>query len=144
MRRSGSEGQRHKAEDRRPYTEDSNGESDAHMIVHVVLFRPKADLGAADRASLGAAIERAHREIPAVRRFLVGARTAREVSYASGMPDYPFIALIELDDERALQAYLAHPAHRELGRLFWETSDSALAYDFETVDASRISALLES
>jgi len=106
------------------------------MIVHVVLFRPKAGLAAADRASLVAAIERAHRDIPAIRRFLVGARTSRGASYAAAMPDYPFIALVELEDESALQQYLSHPAHTDLARWFWQTSDSALAYDFEVRDAS--------
>lgn len=112
------------------------------MIVHVVLFRPKADLAAADRASLVGAIERAHREIAVVRRFLIGTRTLRAVSYAAQMPEYPFIALVEVDDEPALQHYLAHPAHAELGRLFWVTSDAALAYDFEMVDASAASTYL--
>jgi hypothetical protein len=112
------------------------------MVLHVVLFRPKAALAGADRASLVAAIERAHREIPAIRRFLVGTRTLREVSYAAVMPDYPFVALVEVDDTRALEQYLAHPAHAELGRLFWQTSDSALAYDFEVVDASAASGFL--
>jgi hypothetical protein len=112
------------------------------MIAHVVLFRPKADLAAADRASLVGAIERAHREIAGIRRFLVGTRTLRGVGYAALMPEYPYLALVELDDERALQQYLAHPAHAELGRLFWETSDSALAYDFDMVDASRAATFL--
>lgn len=112
------------------------------MIVHVVLFRPRADLDAADRASLADAIERAHRDIPGIRRFMVGARTLREVSYAAAMPEYSFVALIELDDQRALQEYLAHPAHASLGQLFWQTSDSALAYDYEVVDASSASILL--
>lgn len=109
------------------------------MIVHVVLFRPRADLAAADRLSLVAAIERAHREIPVIRRFLVGTRTLREAGYAPAMPEYPFIALIEVDDERALQEYLAHAAHAELARWFWQTGDSSLAYDFDVSDASAVS-----
>jgi hypothetical protein len=108
------------------------------MIVHVVLFRPKADLAAADRESLVGAIDRAHREIPVIRRFLVGRRTLRDASYAAAMPAYPFIALIEVDDERALQEYLAHPAHAELARWFWLTGDSPLAYDFEVADAGAL------
>lgn len=108
------------------------------MIVHVVLFRPKADLAAADRASLVAAIDRAHREIPVIRRFLVGKRTLREAGYAAAMPDYPFIALIEVDDDRALRDYLAHPAHTDLARWFWLTSDSPLAYDFVVTGAGTL------
>lgn len=112
------------------------------MIVHVVLFRPKAGLAAEGRAGLVGAIERAHREIPDIRRFLVGTRTARDIDYAGVMPDFPYIAQIEMDDQEALRRYLAHPAHAELGRLFWETSDAALAYDFEVLDASAASTLL--
>lgn len=114
------------------------------MIVHVVLFRPKADLAAADHASLAGAIERAHREIPVIHRFLVGSRTMRDAGYAAGMPDYPFIALIELDDDDALRQYLAHPAHAELARWFWQTSDAALAYDYVLHDAAAVRSLLES
>lgn len=114
------------------------------MLLHLVLFRPKADLAAADRASLVGAIERAHREIPVIRRFSVGRRVFREASYAAGLPDYPFIAIVELDDERALQEYLRHAAHGELARWFWQTSDSALAYDFVVREAGEASAYLES
>jgi hypothetical protein len=113
------------------------------MIVHVVLFRPKADLAAADRGSLAAAIERAHREIPVIRRFLVGVRTHRAAGYAAAMPDYPFVALIELDDEPALEQYLAHPAHAELARWFWHTGDAALAYDYALQDAAVVRSLLD-
>lgn len=109
------------------------------MIVHVVLFRPKAGLVAADRASLVAAIDRARREIPAIRRFVVGKRALRQAGYAAAMPEYPFIAVIEVANEAALREYLEHPAHVELARMFWQTSDSALAYDFEVVNASEIS-----
>ncbi len=112
------------------------------MLAHIVLFRPKAGLAAADRESLVAAIDRAHRDIPVVRRFLVGKRTMRGTGYAAAMPEYPFVALIELDDEAALQQYLAHPAHEMLAKLFWLTSDSALAYDFEMLAASAAGRLL--
>lgn len=111
------------------------------MIVHVVLFRPRGDLAASDRAHLVGAIERAHREIPVIRRFLVGSRTLRNAEYAAGMPDYPFIALVELDGEKALQQYLEHPAHAELARWFWQTSDAALAYDYILQDAADVRSL---
>jgi hypothetical protein len=101
------------------------------MIVHLVLFRPRADFGAADRNAIAAAIDRARREIPAIRKFAVGKRTFRETNYAREMEDFPFVALVEFDDAAALQAYLQHPAHLELSRLFRTTSEKALAYDFE-------------
>jgi hypothetical protein len=112
------------------------------LVAHIVLFRPKAGLAAEDRESLVAAIERAHREIAVIRRFLVGKRTQRGAGYAAAMPEYPFIAVIELEDEMALQQYLSHPAHEGLARLFWQTSDSALAYDFALVEPSSARTLL--
>ncbi|HSL22601.1 MAG TPA: Dabb family protein [Vicinamibacterales bacterium] len=113
------------------------------MIAHLVLFRPKGDLPAADRESLVAAIDAAHREIPAIRRFRVGKRTMRSAPYAAAMPEYSFIALIEVDDEAALQAYLDHPAHAQLARWFWSAGDGALAYDFALIDAASVSMFLE-
>lgn len=112
------------------------------MLVHLVLFRPKAQLAAEHREHLVAALERAHREIAAVRRFRIGRRTLRSASYAALSPDYPFLALIEFDDEASLREYLEHPAHAQLARLFWETSDAPLAYDYEVTDASALSGWL--
>lgn len=112
------------------------------MIAHVVLFRPRHGLDGDALEGVFAAIERAHREIEVVRRFLVGKRTLRGASYAAAMEEFPFAALIEFEDLPALQAYLAHPAHQDLGRRFWETSDAALAYDFEFFDASEARAAL--
>jgi hypothetical protein len=112
------------------------------MIVHLVLFRPKRDLPDADRRGLVEAIARAHREIASIRSFTVGKRTMRDVSYAQAMPDYPYVAVVEFETERGLQEYLAHPAHQELGRRFWETSDSPLAYDYELLELTAAIALL--
>jgi hypothetical protein len=112
------------------------------LLVHIVLFRPKADLADADREHLVAAIERAHREIAAIRAFRVGRRVAADAGYAATVPDYPYVAVIELDDEAALAAYLSHPAHAELARLFRVTGDSPLAYDFSVEDAARARTLL--
>lgn len=114
------------------------------MLVHLVLFRPKAALAAAHRETLVAAIERAHREIGGVRRFRVGRRTMQSAGYAAMAPDYPFLALIEFDDESSLRDYLQHPAHAELAKLFWETSDAPLAYDYEVTDATALSRWLGS
>lgn len=112
------------------------------MIVHLVLFRPKPGLPDADRRGLMEAIARAHREIPSIRRFTVGKRTAQDASYARMMPDYPFIAVVEFDDADGLEAYLAHPAHQDLGRRFWDTSDSPLALDYELLELADAIALL--
>jgi hypothetical protein len=101
------------------------------MIVHLVLFRPKAGFAEADRNALAAAIDGARREIPSIRAFRVGERTMRETSYAQHADEFPYAALVEFDDLAGLRAYLEHPAHAELGRLFWTASDKAVAYDFE-------------
>ena len=42
------------------------------MIVHVVLFSPRPDLSAADRAAVLAAIESASRNIPSIKRLRIG------------------------------------------------------------------------
>ena len=47
---------------------------EAFVLTHVVLFKPRPGLAGADADALIAAIERAARDIPAVRRFEVGRR----------------------------------------------------------------------
>jgi hypothetical protein len=108
------------------------------VIAHIVLFRPRADVTSSDVEGLIAAIERAHRESRSVRRFRVGKRTLRSAPYAAGIEEFPYAALVEFDDLRGLEAYLAHPAHADLGRRFWATSEAATAYDFELFDASDV------
>lgn len=113
------------------------------MILHVVLFKPRADLADADRRAFADAIVRARREIPGIRRFAVGRRVMREASYAQAMPeDFTYAAIIEFDDLPALQTYLQHPAHVDLGARFWSTSEAALAYDYELSDAAGAHTLL--
>ncbi len=106
------------------------------MITHVVLFRPRADLSTADAAALVASLEAAARSIPAVRRFRVGKRVIDGPRYDSGAAaDFPFLAIIELDDRDRLEAYLAHPAHAALGRAFGSGLAAALVVDYEVRDA---------
>ena len=52
--------------------------------------------------------------------------------------DFEFLVAIELDDEKALTDYLAHPAHQRLGELFYETSAHALACDFRLGEISNL------
>ena len=103
------------------------------MLTHVVLFRPKPGLAPADANALVAAIERAARDIPAVRRFEVGRRTAAPPAYSAGTPpDFPFVAMVWVEDRAALDAYLAHPAHVALGTAFNTALGAALVFDFDT------------
>ena len=106
------------------------------MVTHVVLFRPRADLDEGQRRGLASALTKAIREIPSVRRARVGRRVTHGRGYESLMRvDYPYIALLEFDDMAGLQAYLAHPAHEELGRTFFETFEEALMYDYDVDEA---------
>ena len=79
-----------------------------------------------------AALESAAREIPTVRRFRIGDRLTHGAAYEPMMREnFPFAAIIEFDDLGGLQAYLHHPRHEALGRLFYRLQDAALAYDYE-------------
>ena len=103
------------------------------MVLHVVLFRPKAGISESDRNAMFAALHAAANEIPSVRRFHVGTRVTHGATYEPLMTqDFPFAAVIEFDDLAGLQAYLHHPKHRALGELFYRLQDAALAYDYET------------
>jgi hypothetical protein len=107
------------------------------MIAHVVLFKPRGDVTDNDRSQFIDAIVRARREIPGIRRFHLGRRVMREVSYAQAMPqDFTYAAVIEFDDAAAVQAYLQHPAHDPMGAWFWKVSEATLVYDYEMADAA--------
>jgi hypothetical protein len=102
------------------------------MTSHVVLFKPRADLSAADRRGLASAFERAVREIPTVRHVRFGKRVTHGAGYEAGAPDSAdYFVMIDFDDLAGLQAYLRHPAHEELGARFSESIGSGLVYDFE-------------
>ena len=96
-----------------------------------MLFRPKAGLAAADRARLLDALRAAHREIPNIRRFIVGSRMLIGKRYEEGARDYPYFVQLEFESRDDLAAYLVHPAHQQLARGFYEMSDAAEAYDYE-------------
>ncbi len=102
------------------------------MVVHVVLFRPKANISDESRQEMFAALNAAATGIPTVRRFHVGTRAMHGAAYEKLMrDDFPFAAIVEFDDLGGLQAYLQHPEHEKLGALFYQLQDAALAYDYE-------------
>ena len=102
------------------------------MIAHVVLFRPKPDLPAADRQGLADAFAVALRSIPSVRRARFGPRVTHGRAYEQLMrADYPLAAILEFDDLAGLQAYLEHPAHETLAARFFAAFEEALMYDFD-------------
>lgn len=102
------------------------------MVVHLVLFRPRADLAPADRARLIDALTTALREIPSIRGARVGRRITTGRPYELLMrADYPYMAMLEFDDEAGLRAYLEHAAHDALATRFFEAFEEALIYDYE-------------
>lgn len=114
------------------------------MIAHMVLFRERAGLRADDRHQLARALEQAHTQIPSVRRFHVGRRVRHGRPYEQGMAqDYRYAAVIEFDDVEGLKAYLDHPAHGDLARLWASLSEATLVYDYEMRDVSEAAAVLE-
>ncbi len=107
------------------------------MIAHVVLFRERVGVTAEDRGVLSRTLDQAHKQIPSVRRFLVGRRVRHGRPYEQGMvQDYTYAAVIEFDDVEGLTAYLNHPAHEGLARLWASLSEATLVYDYEMRDAS--------
>jgi hypothetical protein len=103
------------------------------MITHLVLLKPRADLGDADRRDFVAAFEQAVRDIPTVKGVRIGMRVTHGAGYEQVAPDAAdVVAVIDFDDLAGLQAYLSHPAHERLGFHFGRSLSAAMVYDFET------------
>ena len=115
------------------------------MIAHVILFRPRTDLAAADRRAVFEALRKAARSIPSVRRCRVGRRVRHGLpGYEQAMrEDYQFAAIFEFDDVEGLKAYLQHPAHASIGGHFTTAASAGLAYDYEVADADGADALID-
>ncbi len=102
------------------------------MLVHLVLFRPRADLSADGRAGLADALAGALRNIPSIRRARIGRRVTHGRQYEQLMRvDYQYAAVLEFDDLAGLKAYLEHPTHDALAARFFAAFEEALMYDFE-------------
>ncbi len=110
------------------------------MITHVVLFRPRPDLSPPEAAHLLTAFQDAVAGIPSIRLARVGRRLQIGRAYEQMMRvDYPYLALLEFDDEAGLREYLEHPAHVEVGGAVFAAAADILVYDFETTpDSGRL------
>jgi hypothetical protein len=105
------------------------------MMRHVVLFRPRHDLSAEQRAGLLTALASALADIPSIRRFTFGRRVMHGAGYEPLMrEDLAFAAILEFDDLRGLRAYLEHQAHRDLGERFMSSLAASAIYDYEEID----------
>lgn len=115
------------------------------MIVHVVLLAPRQDFAESDRRALIAALEHACANIPSIRRARVGRRRRLGYEYDALSPvSFDYAAIFEFDAESDLRAYLAHPSHAELGRLFHQVAAAAIVHDFEVAEGqASIARLLE-
>lgn len=108
------------------------------MVVHVVLFRPRPDVGDVEREALFEAMRVAAREIPHVRGFRIGQHIDPAIAYRlGGFPEFPWVALLEFDDEAGLRAYLAHPLHEALGARFNAAAAGALIFDYTIAERLR-------
>ncbi len=113
------------------------------MILHVVLFRPRPTVTDAERQQMLDAIDEAARGIPAVRRFQIGSRITHGAGYESMTSEnFPYLAVIEVDDLEGLRSYLEHPSHQKLGALFYELLEAALVFDYQTREASELNKQL--
>ncbi len=112
------------------------------MVFHVVLFRPRADLDGAGRASLVEAFEEALRRIPSIRRFHVGRRVTHGAGYESQMlVSLDYAAIVEFDDLTGLQTYLRHPAHEALGQRFMQSLEASAIFDYQMQDGEELRLL---
>ena len=104
------------------------------MTTHLVLFKPRADLAAHEQRALIAAFKRAMLDIPSVRGVRVGRRIVDGPAYDQRMPDgAEYLVAIDFDDRRALEAYLAHEAHADLGMQFRAALARAMVGDYESI-----------
>ena len=101
------------------------------MVTHIVMFRPRAGLTDAQRRRLADTMKAVMRDVPQLRRARFGQRVRTGRPYEQLMrADYPYLALLEFDDQAALNAYMAHPVHERLGDVFFECFEDALMYDY--------------
>jgi len=112
------------------------------MIRHIVLFRPRADLSADERAGLTDALRTAIEMIPSIRRARLGRRVTHGRPYEQRMRvDYEYAAMLDFDDLSGLRMYLEHPAHEALATRFFRVLDESLIYDFEFEEGDGLGSL---
>jgi hypothetical protein len=113
------------------------------VIAHVVLFRPKAELTADQRRAFVAALEHALTNISLIKQARVGRRVTLGRQYDQlNAQDFPFVAILEFENEADLRAYLEHPAHQMLGTQFYVTSEAAMVFDFELLEGAQFRGLV--
>lgn len=106
------------------------------MILHIVLFEPKAALQGSDMRSFAKTVADTCSSLPMIRTATVGRRADVDAGYDRSFGDntYKYAAILGFDRRQDLIAYLNHPSHAELGRLFWLNCERTVVSEVETVD----------
>jgi hypothetical protein len=106
------------------------------VVVHLVLFNPKPTLDKDQLKSFAQTVQAQLRAIPGITRALVGKAIDLQPSYPRSLGDqtYEYAAIMEFQREEDLLAYLEHPTHRQLGRLFWDACGSTVVMEARMAD----------
>jgi len=106
------------------------------MILHVVLYQPKASATQEELSQLVEALQAVSREISSIRQVRVGKAIDLGFGYSNWPKDRKNgnVAVFEFDDRSGLEAYLSHEAHKKLAMLFWNTCDQPTIVDVSAID----------
>lgn len=106
------------------------------MILHLVLYQPRATATPEDRAELVAALEAACHEIPVIQQVRVGKAINLGMGYKNRSlgQNMDYVAVFEFRDEIDLRSYLVHDHHRRLAEMFWKVCESTTIIDVAAVD----------
>ena len=114
------------------------------MISHIVLFKPGAAVGPAEKVAILENLATAVAQCSTVRGCRVGRRVRHGLpGYEAEMrEDYQYALILEFDDLAGLEGYLRHPAHERIAGVFTSAADASLAYDYELEDLAGARRLL--
>ena len=106
------------------------------MILHIVLYQPKSSATREELLALAGALEAASREIPSITQVRVGGAVDFGFAYKNWPKDQYSgqVAVFEFQDREALEDYLAHPAHKLLATMFWNTCETPTVFDVSAID----------
>jgi hypothetical protein len=107
------------------------------VIAHVALFRPRKDLTGDELGSFARLFQAACRGIPSIKAARVGPVLSIHAmpTHIIGDKTYSVVVCLEFEDRSGLDAYMAHPLHTDLARLFWQYCEATVFADVEMVDA---------
>jgi hypothetical protein len=106
------------------------------MILHIVLYQPKATATPEELKALTEALKRVSVAIPFVRQVRVG--MAKDFGF--GYKTWPYnqksgyVAVFEFADLNDLGQYLVHDSHKMLAEMFWKTCDNPMILDVTAID----------